>query len=166
MKLYVMRHGTAEDESADGDDATRALTAPGRDRVRDVARMLASSGEAPRRIVSSPLVRALQTAEIVEAHAKVEQPVEINTSLSPRGPALSFVRDAAKQGKKRLMVVGHEPDLSILVASLIGRPLHVSFGKAMVVSLHVPGDESDATLRFILDPKSLQLVDDARASSG
>lgn len=166
MKLYVMRHGTAEDHSATGDDATRALTANGRDRVRDVARALSDASEAPRLVIASPLIRALQTAEIVHAHAKVETPLEVNAVMAPRGDALSFVRDAAKAGKKRMMVVGHEPDVSILVASLLGSPLEIGFAKSMVVSLRVPSDEGDAKLRFVLDPKTLEFHQDARADGG
>ena len=157
MKLYVMRHGTAEDESADGRDATRALTGAGRERVRDVARKLAAEGEAPKIIVSSPLVRALQTAEIVHAHAKVESALEVNVAFAPHGDSLAFVREAARAGRKRVMVVGHEPDLSILVASLIGQPLPLGFSKAMVVALRVPNAGGDAVLRFILDPKTLEI---------
>lgn len=60
-----MRHGPAEDHAASGRDFDRALTASGRERVRDVARALVEGGEAPLVILTSPLVRALQTAEIV-----------------------------------------------------------------------------------------------------
>jgi phosphohistidine phosphatase len=159
MKLYVMRHGSAEDDSADGRDATRALTAGGRERVREVARKLVAEGEAPRVIVSSPLVRALQTAEIVHAHTKVDSALEVQTAIAPHGDALTFVRDAARAGRKRMMVVGHEPDLSILVSSLVGRPMSSTFMKAMVVALRLPQDGGDALIRFVLDPKTLELTD-------
>ncbi|GAC1355067.1 MAG: histidine phosphatase family protein [Polyangiales bacterium] len=160
MKLYVMRHGPAEDDSPTGEDATRALTPSGRERVRAVTRALVAAGEAPKLVVASPLVRALQTAEIVHAHGEVEAPVQVHGAIAPRGEALAFVRRAAKDGKKRLMVVGHEPDVSILVAALLGRSLAAPFAKAMVVGLRVPPDEGDATLRFVLDPRSLELVTD------
>lgn len=166
MKLYVMRHGTAEEHSATGDDATRALTPHGRERVRHVAKALADQDESPKLLVASPLVRALQTAEIVHAHARVEAPLEVNAVMAPRGDALTFVRDAARSGKKRLMVVGHEPDVSILVAALLGSPLEIGFAKSMVVGLRVPPDEGDAKVRFVLDPKTLQFHQDARATGG
>lgn len=167
MKLYVMRHGPAEDHSSTGHDETRALTPSGRERVRDVARALVGLGEAPKVVVASPLVRALQTAEIVHAHAKVEAPLEVHTAMAPRGMALELVRAAARSGRKRMMVVGHEPDVSILVASLLGDPLASPFSKGMVVSLRVPPeDRADATLRFVLDPKSLELITDQRAPGG
>lgn len=161
MKLYVMRHGPAEDDSADGLDSSRALTVAGRDRVRAVAKHLAQLDEAPKSVVSSPLVRALQTAEIVHLTLGVDRAVEANTALSPRGDAYEFVAHAAKQGRKRLMVVGHEPDLSILCARLLGDPLPYSFMKAMVVGLRVT-HEGATSLRFVLEPKTLQLLVDQR----
>ena len=65
MKLYVMRHGPAEDDAPTGRDADRALTAAGRERVAAVAKALSEANESPFAILSSPLVRAMQTAEIV-----------------------------------------------------------------------------------------------------
>jgi phosphohistidine phosphatase SixA len=76
------------------------------------------------------------------------------------------VRDAARAGKKRMMVVGHEPDLSILVASLLGSPMDLGFSKGMVVALRVPNDDADAELRFVLDPKTLEILRDQRAHRG
>ena len=157
MKLYVMRHGPAEDDSPGG-DAHRALTPSGRDRVRDVAKALVAAGEVPKLVVSSPLVRALQTAEIVHAHAKIEAPVQVHPAIGPHGPALEFVREQAAKGKKRLMIVGHEPDCSILVATLVGKPLVIPFTKAMVAALRVPNEGGDAVVRFTLDPKSLEIT--------
>lgn len=163
MKLYVMRHGPAEDQASDGLDGSRALTTPGRERTRMVAKRLVDLGEAPKHIVSSPLVRALQTAEIVHAVSPTESPIEANTALAPRGPAHDFVRYCARQGRKRLMVVGHEPDVSLLVGQLTGHSMpYGGFSKAMVVSLRVPDEGGFASIRFVLEPKTLEVVDDAR----
>jgi phosphohistidine phosphatase len=155
MKLYVMRHGPAEDFAASGLDGDRALTESGRERVRLVAKLLKDSDEAPRTIVSSPLVRALQTAEIVAAETGVTQ-VETSRDLAPGGNAHAFVMAFARDDKKRVMVVGHEPDLSSLVESLLG-----SFSrdmlKAMVVGVNL---RESPKLRFVLDPKSLRIERD------
>jgi phosphohistidine phosphatase len=161
VKLYVMRHGAAEDHSPTGRDADRALTTSGRDRVRSVAKALIEADEAPIAIVSSPLVRALQTAEIVAANAKVEAPVEIRRELAPGGENVALVGELFSAGRRRVMVTGHEPDLSILVAQLIGRMPGEGMLKAMVVGLKLsPGDGPGYTakLRFVLDPKSLELT--------
>ncbi len=153
MKLYVMRHGPAEDFAASGLDGDRALTETGRERVKLVARLLKEVDEVPRTIVSSPLVRALQTAEIVAAETGVTQ-VETSRDLAPGGNAHAFV--TARNDERRLMVVGHEPDLSSLIESLLG-----SFSrdmlKAMVVGVQL---RESPKLRFVLDPKTLRIERD------
>lgn len=165
MKLYVMRHGPAEDFASSGRDADRALTPSGRDRVRDVAKLLVKSDEAPRVILSSPLVRALQTAEIVAAEVGVDK-VETSRELAPGGDAYAFARALVRDDRKRSMIIGHEPDLSTLVAMFLGGSFAYDMLKAMVVGLHVPhhvkgGDET--RLRFVLDPKTLKLEHDQKS---
>jgi phosphohistidine phosphatase len=150
VKLYIMRHGPAEDVSPTGRDADRALTPSGRDRVRATARALLEADEAPHAILSSPLVRALQTAEIVAAVARCGD-VEITRAIAPGGDGAALAKELVDQKRKRAMLVGHEPDLSELVFRLTGR--HVEMLKGMVVG--VSADEEGTRLRFILDPKSL-----------
>jgi phosphohistidine phosphatase len=182
MKLYVMRHGPAEDVSPTGRDADRALTSSGRDRVRSVAKALMDHGEEPFIVLSSPLVRALQTAEIVANVTELEKrvhatkkardagatgAVEIRRELSPGGGAMHLVGRLLGEGKKRVMLVGHEPDLSMLVTELVGRPPRDGMLKAMVVGVRVTAEEAPlapapregrgftATPRFVLEPKTL-----------
>ena len=156
MKLYVMRHGPAEDYAASGRDFDRALTASGRDRVRAVAQKLREMDEAPKLVVASPLVRAQQTADIVVRELGLA-PVETERDIAPGGDAPTFVRAAAAAGKKRLMVVGHEPDLSELVVHLLGEPFRFDMLKAMVVGLRVQTGKR-TELRFVLDPKTLEIT--------
>lgn len=151
-----MRHGPAEDFPASGRDFDRALTAPGRERVKVVAARLAELDEAPKAILSSPLVRALQTAELV-ATALGTPPIETSSALAPGGPAKDLVLELARAGRKRVMVVGHEPDLSGLVAWLLRGGFAHDMLKAMVVGLSVSAS-APATLRFVLDPKTLEVL--------
>jgi phosphohistidine phosphatase len=156
MKLYIMRHGPAEDEAASGRDYDRALTASGRDRVMGVARALTDKGEAPLSILSSPLVRALQTAEIVAAVTKLQDrggTVETRREIAPGGAAAELVESLRAAKRRRVMLVGHEPDLSGLVFQLLGAPLPLGMLKAMVVGLSVT--DEGVRMRFVLDPKSL-----------
>lgn len=168
-----MRHGPAEDTSATGRDGDRALTPDGRERTRSVARALVAADEAPLTIISSPLVRALQTAEIVAAVTDVEKrvrdvkdaggapgAVEIRREMAPGGDALGLVMELANSGRKRVMVVGHEPDVSMLVAQLANRQPEQGMLKSMVVGVKVdttsnPEGRPVSELRFILDPKTL-----------
>lgn len=156
MKLYIMRHGPAEDDAASGRDFDRALTASGRDRVMSVARALVEGDEAPLSIVSSPLVRALQTAEIVAAVTKLADRgglVETRREIAPGGDAVRLVDELRAAKRRRVMLVGHEPDLSGLVFRLVGAPLPLGMLKAMVVGVSVTDDGVRG--RFVLDPKSL-----------
>jgi phosphohistidine phosphatase len=164
MKLYVMRHGPAEDQAVSGIDDHRALSAPGRERVRAVAKILTAEGEEPVHVVTSPLVRAVQTAEIVAITTKLSDrggTVTVLRDLAPGGEAEALAWRMASEGQKRVMFVGHEPDLSQLADALLGafeRP----FDKAMVVAIHLAPGETRARLRFVLDPKALRLAPDAR----
>lgn len=177
MKLYVMRHGPAADDSPSGRDADRALTAAGRERVAAVAKALDEAGEAPFAILSSPLVRSVETAEIVSQvtnlarHARENKKaqlaqstgeIEIRRELGMGTEKLPLLAELVRARRKRVMIVGHEPDLSMLVMSLVGPVLKGGgMGKGMVVGVkltpdpHVAGLEFRSTLRFVLEPKSL-----------
>lgn len=182
MKLYVMRHGPTEDHAHTGRDFDRALTLSGRDRVRSVAKALLDESEAPLHVVSSPLVRALQTAEIVAAvteldrrvrHAREEDKgvpaVEVRREMAPGGDQVALVSQLVREGRRRVMVVGHEPDLSMLVSALLGRSPPQGMLKAMVVGVKLrPTDDGGegasftAQPWFVLDPKTLDWQRDWR----
>ncbi|HWL87175.1 MAG TPA: phosphohistidine phosphatase SixA [Polyangiaceae bacterium] len=153
MKLYIMRHGPAEDSAPSGRDDDRVLSVSGRERVRQVARALLQEGEAPRVILTSPLVRAVQTAEIVHSECQLGAPIETRRELAMGGRGVELVRELT--GRKRVMLVGHQPDLSGLIAELTG--LHVNVEKAMVVSVAIKS-EGAPRVRFVLDPKALQFA--------
>jgi phosphohistidine phosphatase len=167
MKLYVMRHGAAEDHSESGADGDRGLTRAGRERVRSVAKALVDAKEEPFTIVTSPLVRAVQTAEIVALVTRLSErdgEVEVRRDIAPGGNAVRLVHKLASEERKRVMLVGHEPDLSGLVTALVGtfdRP----FEKAMVVGVHIGASGGEATLRFVLEPKTLKLDEGPPAGS-
>jgi phosphohistidine phosphatase len=164
VKLYVLRHGPAEDQAASLKDGDRALTTAGRERVRAVAKMLVDIGEAPLFIVTSPLVRAVQTAEIVAIVCHLTDRnghLEVRREMEPGGDVAELARKFASAGSKRVMLVGHEPDLTQAVRSLLGT-FDRGFDKAMVVALHLPSVGRETRLRFILDPKTPRLDPDAR----
>jgi phosphohistidine phosphatase len=165
MKLYVMRHGPAEEQSSSGVDGDRALTPSGRARVQAVAQTLSQLGEEPLLVLTSPLVRAVQTAEIVALVTKLgdrEGTVEVRRGIAPGGDGASLAHALVAESRKRVMFVGHEPDLSELVGTFVGsfgRP----FDKAMVVGIHLPSETGRGRLRFVLEPKTLKLSPDARS---
>jgi phosphohistidine phosphatase len=166
VKIFIMRHGPAEDQADSGVDSDRALTASGRERVRAVAKLLHDIGEAPLQIVTSPLVRAVQTAEIVAIASRLnerEGTVVVRRELSAgSGGGEALVTSLEGRAAKRVMLVGHEPDLSELVTQLAPGSGPPSFDKAMVVGLSVGPPGERARLRFVLDPRTLRLAPDER----
>jgi phosphohistidine phosphatase len=162
VKLYIMRHGPAEDHAPTGRDFDRKLTPAGRARTELVARELARREEEPKRIVSSPLARTIETAEVVIRALKLDLAAESSEELAPGGNALALVRQLAAAGARRVMLVGHEPDVSRLAASLLPDWSH-GFDKAMVVGLKIDRaslagpakGENVARLRFVVEPKQL-----------
>jgi phosphohistidine phosphatase len=157
--LGIMRHGPAEDFSATGRDFDRVLTPKGKDRVRDVARALVGAGEAPSVILTSPLVRARETAEEVQ-RVLGNVPIEIAQEMSPGRDALGLVTTLFHEGRRGVLLVGHEPDLSDLVSCLVGFAPRQGMLKAMVVGVDLSPDASEgrgfaSSARFVLDPKTL-----------
>jgi phosphohistidine phosphatase len=164
VKIFVMRHGPAEDSSPSGSDAERDLTPAGRERVRNVAQALLAQNELPLVIVSSPLVRSLQTAEIVAGIAQqsgVAVTVSTRRELAPGGNGLALASELRLAQKRRVMLVGHEPDVAVLITSLGLAAAQRGFMKAMVMGVSIPDASTDlgtklqARLRFVLDPKTL-----------
>ena len=149
MLLYVMRHGPAEGDSPTGRDFDRRLTPHGRQTVDTVAKDLASRGDPPPRILSSPLTRAVQTAEIVRAVLGVVAEIEIRDELAPSENAWSLVTELGRKGAEAVLFVGHAPDVSELVAALTDAHAG-SFSAGMIVALDVRGTQ--ASRRFAIEP--------------
>jgi phosphohistidine phosphatase len=165
MKLYLMRHGPAEDRADSGIDADRALSMAGRERVRNVARLLVEAQEQPLYVIASPLVRAVQTAEIVAIETNLGErrgTVDIRHELAPGGDLTRLARAVAHDGKRRVMFVGHEPDMSAAAAQLLGE-FSRAFEKAMVVGARL-ADGGRTGLRFVIDPKALRFDPDLRST--
>lgn len=119
IELYVVRHGQAQ-EDAIGGDALRALTAKARKRLHKTARNLADRSGGIDLIFTSPLVRAVQTAEVLAGSCKpdaVEVLAELGPSHSPEAVLAAVVKRA--KGAGAIALVGHEPQLSRLVAALV-----------------------------------------------
>jgi phosphohistidine phosphatase len=140
MRLYVMRHGPAEDRAASGHDADRQLTAEGREVVERAGRKLRLvRGGAVPRIVTSPLVRARQTGEIVWRLAgDPARPVEEDDALAAEADTpIELARALVARGID-VLVVGHNPNVEALVRELAA-PTHPfpGFRTATLVELEV-----------------------------
>ncbi len=124
MLLALIRHGTAEDAGprTGYHDEPRRLTDAGITRMREAARGIAQLGIHPDAIISSPLVRCAQTAEIVAAPFGVA--VRLHEVMRPGARAAALVDVLADYPDAGCVVVcGHQPDLSLITAELTGGSL-------------------------------------------
>lgn len=144
MQLLLMRHGIAEslEESTDYNDAGRRLTDKGQSRVEDVARLLAAMDLVPSVYLTSPRLRALETAEIVAKVMRWPHPPQVTETLNffgSLGEFLGLLRGFPKSSI--VLATGHEPVLSEWLAELIpGEATPHSFKKAAVAVLEFSGD--------------------------
>lgn len=118
MQVILIRHAEAAAETLTQRDPHRHLTPDGRAQARALGRKLAQEGWPVDRIWSSPLVRAVQTAELVAAELSGDRTVEILVALAPDGDARE-VEAAVKACAGAVVLVGHEPALSAVGDLLI-----------------------------------------------
>jgi phosphohistidine phosphatase len=165
MEIYLLRHGLAVERGTAGfeDDALRPLTPKGRRQLRKIAAAIKGMNLRCDQILASPFVRAKQTAEIVAAGLKLKKHLKFSNALAPGGSAAVLFRQLArmKPSPKRLLLVGHEPDLSRLISRLItgGLELQLDFKKGGLCKLEVekPRDGKCAKLVWLLTPKQMKL---------
>jgi phosphohistidine phosphatase len=131
VKVFIIRHGHAVDESPQLDDGQRYLSKKGRKGVRAVGRALREAGVEFDAILTSPLVRAVQTAELLAESLDFLEVIEVLPSLQPGVPPRVAAAELASRGV-RVAVVGHEPGLSFLGGYLCGRPSFPPLRKGQV----------------------------------
>jgi phosphohistidine phosphatase len=125
MDLYIVRHAWAADRDDPRwpDDDRRPLTVEGRERFAPMAAKLVERGVAPRLIATSPLVRCVETAELLAA-AVGKADVVVRDELRPGSDLEGLLRWTARHAPRHPQIawVGHAPDVSRLAAALIGPP--------------------------------------------
>ena len=139
MKLYLLRHGPAGQRNEwTGDDFLRPLTDEGKQRMAHEAAALVKLDLGLDLIITSPLVRAYQTAEIVAKHLSLPDKLVKDDRLAP-GFGLKELAQIlqAHAAADALMLVGHEPDLSEMTSQLIGGG-QVEFKKGSLACVDVP----------------------------
>jgi len=147
IKLWVLRHGDAEDPTPGMDDFDRPLTATGREEATAAGRALVATGAKPDLVLSSPRVRARQTAELATAELGVGFEVhEPLTGGFRAEDALSLIEGRDGQ---TVLLVGHMPDLAIVVRDLTFCPIPMRTGGLA----HVRGSGADWELAALLRPK-------------
>lgn len=149
VQVYIIRHGHAVDEGPGLADESRYLSKKGRKNVREVGRVLHEAGVELDAILTSPLVRAVQTAELIAERLDFVGIVEALPALAPGIPPRIVAAELASRGN-RVAVFGHEPGLSALSAYLCHRPSFPPLRKAQVNLVE------DGQPRWFINPETLE----------
>lgn len=167
MELFVIRHAIAEPlgKTNEFSDEKRALTSEGRNRMREVVKGLVKFGVEFDLILTSPLTRAMETAEIVaNASGLTKKEIKVSGNLMP-GASVDklFAEIKGLVGIEAIALIGHQPDLGGLISRVIQRKsaeLSIQLKKGSVCCLNVT--ETVPTLRgdmvWLLTPRQLRLV--------
>lgn len=158
MKLYLVRHAIAEDSADYEDDSLRPLTEKGCEKMKKIAAALRELGVAPDLIVSSPYLRARQTADILAKELKYSGEPAQGEFLMPMSEADDMIGEInEKYPLDELMLVGHEPSLSALTGVLLAgtADIAINLKKGGVCCLSVDDLYYDhkATLEWLITPK-------------
>ncbi len=161
--LYLLRHADAEPAKYYDDDQDRELSSEGQSDARRLGRFLAATDQLPDQMIASAAVRAHQTAEALSEGGEwmADVPLRTSHSLYRAQPAdvLAAIH-STDDGRRALLLVGHEPTWSTTVSQLVGAA-NVSLPAGTCVRIDVGssqwGDLSfgDGTLRWMIPPKLL-----------
>ncbi len=153
MDLYIMRHADAVERSAS--DSARALTEHGMRQADRMGKLIASSVPGVLSIIASPYLRAQQTAEQVAAAVGNQAKITTDERLAPGltmddGSALVHEHG----GESALLLVGHAPDVALLVAHFLGAdPASIAMRKSAIACLQTErAGRGCATLHWLLHP--------------
>lgn len=164
MEIYLLRHGIAvERDEHRGPDEERALTEEGRRKTRQAAKAMHVMRLSFDVIFSSPLVRALQTAEIVADTPRLKRRLQLTEHLAPQATSqkqIAWLKNL-RPAPTTALLVGHEPNLSALISRLLTGDediaIHFKKGGLCKVTVERPGSGC-ATLEWLLTPKQMELM--------
>lgn len=168
MEIYFLRHASAGQYSPGTNDEKRPIDKTGEQQCRDVGRALAALDLKLDAIISSPLTRALQTAQIVAAELGHKDKIVTDDALRPEASYQQFEGLLARYDKKpAIMVVGHNPSMTeFLLQMLSGSDAasFMDFKKGAVAKVERDGRQQ-AMLKWCLTPKVVRAIQKASASS-
>lgn len=159
MWIYLLRHGIAEDPGPGQPDEQRALTPKGLDRLEKAAAAWQKLVPPPQLVLTSPYLRARQTAEIFAKAVGYGDDPRHDESLVPHGrieQALATLEGELLSRTESVAIVGHEPHLGYLLGSLLTghSSLSVPFGKGQLTGVETTSPSNVITrLRFSLAQK-------------
>jgi phosphohistidine phosphatase len=172
MDLYIIRHAWSGQygDPEWPDDTQRPLTEKGRRRFAAMVGILSCRGMTPSLIAASPMVRCLETAQIL-AEGLIDRPEVIQRQeLLPHGDLESLIGWTARQAEEHSQIawVGHAPDVGQLTSALIGQPnASIRFAKGAVAALRFDGpvEIGGGELRWLVTAKIIGAREDEGQST-
>jgi phosphohistidine phosphatase len=168
-EIYLVRHAIAAERGPEWpDDGKRPLTVDGIARFKAVVAGLRALAVDIDIVVTSPLVRARQTADLLSSGLPSRPPVRAMDALSPGfAPQDVLIQLARATRRRRVALVGHEPGLGELAAHLVGAARPLPFRKGAVCRIDVQSLTGDraGTLVWFMPPKALRRIGDRRGRS-
>lgn len=162
MDLFIIRHAWAADrnDAQWPDDARRPLTEEGRERFARMVEQLVARGLAPEIIATSPMVRCVQTAQILAKELGKHREVVEREELLPGGDPKHLLAWTEKQSPKsgKIAWVGHAPDVGYLAAALIGQhdgEIRFSKGAIAAIRFNDAPELGRGELRWLVTAKVL-----------
>jgi len=153
MELILLRHGKAEDTNRDSDFA-RVLVEKGYKQAIRAARLLKNTDNLPDIVLTSPLIRARQTADQFCETAEIPGPIIQGWLACGMVPETAISELAAFSEFARVMIVGHEPDFSTLVEWSLGvGGGSVDFKKGAIACLTIAPPNRNGILNYLIPPK-------------
>ncbi len=163
MKLYLLRHAEAVPREDSIPDCDRALTSDGMETMKTVALGMRALKIKVDLVLTSPLVRARQTAEIAAVALGVKSKITLTKNLAPDADPESFIAELALKhcSIKNILLVGHEPHLgrlaSVLLTGTTDLPVIFKKGGLMALKLDSKPCKQGATLKWFLTPRQMRL---------
>jgi phosphohistidine phosphatase len=154
MKVFLVRHADADAEVPEGlSDEARPLTSRARVAIWGHFSALKERIGAPGAILMSPLVRAVQTAQILSMALGHEGPVKVTRALVPEMPVGALDPLLADRSPASLVLVGHQPSIGAMAAYLLGlQSLQRPVSPGTVIGLELPDGPGSARLLFFASP--------------
>jgi phosphohistidine phosphatase len=164
MILYIVRHGIAVDRTdpKSPPEAERPLTARGVKKTRSAALGLRSLGAKPDLLITSPYVRAAQTAEIfAETLGSAPNKIRVSEALKPAADPAEILKELSQLKAREVMCFGHAPHLELWISHLAGaRGPFTDLKKAGVACFERPAPHGKWSLLWLLTPKLLRELRD------
>lgn len=157
MELQLLRHGKAEDHGHPGGDGARALVEKGREQASRAATLLKITGRLPDLVLTSPVLRALETAREFCTTAGIADPLVQPWLACGMRPETAASELSAFREFGRIMIIGHEPDFSLLIEWLLGTTTGgVEVKKGAIATIHCTPPTRGGHLTALIPPAMLK----------